>query len=49
VVLSTDDLDFGGHGRVHHLEYDTTKVDDFCSKVKLYLPNRTAIVFEIIS
>jgi len=48
VVLSTDDFDFGGHGRVHHLEYDTTKVDDFCSKVKLYLPNRTAIVFEVI-
>lgn len=21
VVLSTDDLEFGGHGRVHHLEY----------------------------
>ena len=48
VILSTDDFDFGGHGRVHHLEYDTTKVDDFCSKVKLYLPNRTAIVFAVI-
>lgn len=48
VIFSTDDLDFGGHGRVHHLEYDTTKVDDFCSKVKLYIPNRTAIVFKII-
>lgn len=49
VVMSTDDFDFGGHGRVHHIEYDTSKVDDFCSKVKLYLPNRTAIVFEMIA
>jgi len=48
VILSTDDMQFGGHGRVHHLEYDNVKVDDFCSKLKLYIPNRTAIVFEII-
>jgi 1,4-alpha-glucan branching enzyme len=47
VILSTDDLEFGGHGRVHHLEYDTVKVDDFCSKLKLYIPNRTAIVLKI--
>ena len=47
VILSTDDLEFGGHGRVHHLEYDTVKVDDFCSKFLLYIPNRSAIVFKI--
>ncbi len=48
VIFSTDDLEFGGHGRVHHLEYDTVKVDDFCSKFLLYIPNRSAIVFKIL-
>jgi 1,4-alpha-glucan branching enzyme len=47
VLWSTDDGDFGGHGRVYHQAYKTEKVDDFVSKFLLYLPNRCAIIFNI--
>lgn len=47
VLWSTDDFQFGGHGRVHHLSYPTEKVDEFCSKFLFYLPNRSATVFKV--
>lgn len=47
MLWSTDDFDFGGHGRVYHQGYDTEGVDQFVSKFLLYLPNRCAIVFKM--
>lgn len=47
VIFSTDDFDFGGHGRVAHQSYETQEVDKFCSKFLLYIPNRSAIVFKM--
>ncbi len=44
VVFSTDDYQFGGHGRVHHaVEYTATKQADGSYGFYIYLPSRTAI------
>lgn len=46
VVLSTDDFCYGGHGRVAHQSYWTEQLPDGRIGLRLYLPNRTAIVLE---
>ena len=43
VILSTDDFDFGGHGRIHHKRY-TAQEQDGKWAIRLYLPSRTAVV-----
>lgn len=47
MLWSTDDFQFGGHGRVAHQSYDTEEVDKFVSKFLLYLPNRCAVIFKM--
>ena len=47
VLMSTDDHQFGGHGRVSHHSYSVTKIDEFISKFSLYVPSRCAIVFQL--
>ena len=47
VIMSTDDFRFGGFGRVHHRRYATTEEDGRVG-VRVYLPNRTAIVLKKI-
>ena len=46
VVLSSDDYDFGGQGRVHHLTYTAQKQPDGRIGFQIYLPNRTAVVLK---
>ena len=41
VVLSTDDLCFGGQGRIAHQSYQTEE-----NGFKIYLPSRTAVVLK---
>ena len=45
VIFSTDDYCFGGHGRVYHMTYTADKNEDGKLGFKVYLPNRTAVVF----
>ena len=45
VLFSSDDYQFGGHGRVYHQTYKATKQADGRIGFQIYLPNRTAIVF----
>ncbi len=45
VVMSTDDFCFGGQGRVHHKRYTAEEIDGRWG-IRLYLPNRTAIIVE---
>ncbi len=47
VLWSTDDTQFGGHGRVTKQKYDLNKIDSFTSSFGLYLPTRTAIVINL--
>lgn len=47
VILSTDDKETGGHGRVTHQTYNVTKIDEFVGKFTLYVPSRCAIVFHL--
>ena len=44
VEFSTDDLAFGGHGRVSHQKYLTMKNENGDAGLKIYLPSRTAVV-----
>ena len=44
VEFSTDDFAFGGHGRVYHQKYQTAADEKGTEGLKIYLPNRTAIV-----
>lgn len=44
VVMSTDDFDFGGFGRVYHETYTAGTQPDGRLGMKLYLPSRTAMV-----
>ena len=44
VSLSTDDYDFGGHGRVYHMTYTAAKQADGQIGFRMYLPCRTATV-----
>ena len=45
VTASTDDLCFGGQGRVWHQIYET-QIRDGRTGIYLYLPNRTAVILE---
>ena len=44
VIFSSDDYQFGGHGRVYHQIYTATKQENGKPGFQIYLPNRTAIV-----
>ena len=44
VIFSSDDYQFGGHGRVYHQTYTATKQENGKPGFQIYLPNRTAIV-----
>ena len=44
VIFSSDDYQFGGHGRVYHQTYTATKQENGKPGFRIYLPNRTAIV-----
>ena len=46
VILSSDDFCYGGHGRVAHQTYRAECLPDGRVGIRLYLPNRTAIVLE---
>ena len=46
VLFSSDDYQFGGYGRVYHQTYTATKQENGKPGFKIYLPNRTAIVFK---
>ncbi len=45
VILSTDDFNFGGQGRVYHMRYETTE-ENGKPGIKMYLPSRTAAVLK---
>ena len=45
VILSTDDFDFGGQGRVYHQDYEAQE-DETGAFIKIYLPARTATVLK---
>ena len=46
VVLSSDDRDFGGHGRIAHQTYKAKKQPDGTYAIQAYLPSRTAMVLK---
>ena len=46
VIMSTDDYCFGGYGRVYHQTYRAEKQENGKFGFKLYLPNRTAVMFK---
>ena len=46
VCLSSDDFDFGGQGRIHHLTYTAQKQPDGRIGFQMYLPSRTAVVLK---
>jgi len=48
VVMSTDDYQFGGQGRIHYLTYEAVKQPDGRTGFGLYLPSRTAVVLKKI-
>jgi len=48
VVLSSDDFDFGGSGRIHHNTYKAQKQPDGTYAIQAYLPSRTAMVLKKI-
>ena len=48
VVLTSDDWDFGGHGRVPHNTYTAKPQADGRIGFQVYLPSRTATVFKKI-
>ena len=48
VVMSTDDLCFGGHGRIAHQTYTAQKREDGSVGFQLYLPSRTAVILRPI-
>ncbi len=45
VILSTDDFNFGGQGRIYHMRYETTE-EAGKPGIKMYLPSRTAAVLK---
>lgn len=47
VLMSTDDLSVGGHARVSHLSYQIDKESNEIGKFLLYIPSRSAIVFNL--
>ena len=46
VVLSTDDFEFGGHGRIYHMTYTAAPQPDGRIGFQAYLPSRTAVVLK---
>ena len=46
VVMSTDDFQFGGQGRIHYLTYEAVEQPDGGTGFRLYLPSRTAVVLK---
>lgn len=46
VVMSTDDPEFGGQGRISHMTYISTRQSDGRTGFKAYLPSRTAMVLK---
>ena len=48
VVMSTDDFDFGGQGRIYHQTYTAEKGPDGRPGFLVYLPSRTAVVLKKI-
>ncbi len=47
IILDTDSVDFGGVGRVDlSMDYNTYKADEHGSYLKIYIPNRGALVME---
>ena len=46
VLLSTDDFDFGGQGRIHHMTHTSQKRPDGSWAIQVYLPTRTAMVLK---
>ena len=44
IIMSTDDFNFGGQGRVYHQVYDTVEFPDGRTGIQMYLPSRTATV-----
>jgi len=49
VVMSTDDYCFGGHGRIWHQSYTAAKQEDGRIGFCMYLPSRTAAVFQKVA
>jgi len=46
VMLSTDDFDFGGQGRIHHMAHTAQLQADGTWAIQVYLPARTAMVLK---
>ena len=46
VVMSTDDFNVGGQGRIYHQSYETVLDEGKKPYIRLYLPSRTAVVLE---
>ncbi len=44
VVMSTDDFNVGGYGRIYHQSYEAILDDTGKPYIQLYLPSRTAVV-----
>ena len=49
VVMSTEDFCYGGTGRVYHQNYSAQKKPDGTWAIRLYLPNRSAIVLKKVT
>ena len=47
LVMSSDDVKYGGQGLVEHMKYES-KVFDEKNFVELYIPARTAMVFKVV-
>ena len=45
VILSTDDFQFGGQGRIWHEAYETVE-ENGLTGIRLYLPSRTAVILQ---
>jgi 1,4-alpha-glucan branching enzyme len=44
VIMSTDDFNVGGYGRIYHQSYETVLDATGKPYIQLYLPSRTAVV-----
>ena len=47
LVMSSDDVKYGGQGLVEHMKYESKEFDEK-NYVELYIPARTAMVFKVI-
>ena len=46
MCFTSDDFDYGGHGRVYHQDYETHTRADGTPVLQIYLPCRTAVVLQ---